>query len=1451
MLQNALLAGANSDPKKKPKAKTLQERERGLREWMLNLEARGDHRRAKEVRADLIEVRRKLGLNPDGTPKNGRKGKASPSTTPQPFTPPGYVNPQEPTISTQVARRNKVIVSHQPVQTREEFNQETEKIRQTMRKVRQQDPSIRSKNEAKLYNDTKTLEQRIRTMEGQGIDATAQRKQLSRNYSELKNFQRDPLYRSAPEDRKRYKTLSHYHDHPQDLHDRLVASRLDLDDLYMAGRQANKRGGFQNSIRINGQEVPDYDAVAEVAYATGLNRQDSIRLIKQKLYGPLSGRTLAVASRTRKFGGQDRDEAFTGPGLSPTKVGKQNKITDIVENRTGEAIKILRKDAPMLVTMAERRVRSGIRALQARMLQLQVGTPAYRQASAELKRLLTELSKHEENPLYKALPAENKNIKAFIRVMIDPETTAQRLRETNVNMADLINETSQLFGQGSHARANAQVETMDDNYRPLDEAYRKVGDAMYGLPPSVAIMANRGKLGKETKLLLNQLGKEDHLVRTANRGLSKKDIKILTEEAGLMDGVTSLSASIQQSQMLQNRDLGLISDPEAYGRFLWNSVSRPITTVVDGVRGALNGGHGIAGEERSAGENLGLFAADFLAQMLATKGLGSQGTIASYAPKLMKWIGLGEEAVKGTQAVQAAAKLAQGGSKFLTSKGLAGAVLKTVAANLPQMAVDSAIEARIRSNTSNESFARAFADSMKGQGDAIFTTRYLTDPDMGIDERIKGLIGQLGLASDFAHKTMQNPHALRTARKLLPNAEKTPSLAVMSVLLQKAAAKLPESRRESFLEGSRQALGRLAKTMGKAPLRDPRVKSLIDKFETDQRKALAAAGSKTPGRLAQDLANTYSVYMESIAKLEKISLPEAYRRYGDIGAKAVNEGWHDKKALFQIDNLRDKIAGRVGKPERFLVHPDDLLEHSNRTEDGRYKAAFTAVDMVGNIIYYNPETGAKVRLLGGPASNIHSESAPDSQDGHVGFRVNGPSVKKTLIRMANHTGGPLYMVALSPDNGLGSHGARIVRAEVDAALHNGVSYEKLFSHVNDAIKQLNNAKHSGGKRWKDIPQVYSLDQMEHHLSTLSAPDLRAVVRKIFRDGEGLLPSVETVVGLMNQPELMHHKAGDVVGAIHLDPKGNVTGPLPLQKPPYALAIPGVAGGLLPSTPLLDVLGGHLQDWKQERLAAKPEFYSNLSAPQWEAQYIYANTKYGHPIVLTFEDVMKLTGNPKQRDLMLARIRETQRERGWLQEQRFNNQRVNGKVKGTYQATTRKDGSVRTRLQYVKDAADASTGIHEAIGHVLFNRLPEQTKLKIANSLGYKEVNVAVEEKFVRGVEKFAAGGKVTDPRLKNAFLNFQKDLREVYADIKNSPLSEYFPVEIEREIKRLLGGNLSQNKGVGKFLNEVPLKGPAPSNPKEDDKKKRKSEPTARHFWDEGRGADYPWYFSVPSSKKH
>jgi len=39
MLQNALLAGANSDPKKKPKAKTLQERERGLREWMLNLEA--------------------------------------------------------------------------------------------------------------------------------------------------------------------------------------------------------------------------------------------------------------------------------------------------------------------------------------------------------------------------------------------------------------------------------------------------------------------------------------------------------------------------------------------------------------------------------------------------------------------------------------------------------------------------------------------------------------------------------------------------------------------------------------------------------------------------------------------------------------------------------------------------------------------------------------------------------------------------------------------------------------------------------------------------------------------------------------------------------------------------------------------------------------------------------------------------------------------------------------------------------------------------------------------------------------------------------------------------------------------------------------------------------------------------------------------------------------------
>ena len=131
--------------------------------------------------------------------------------------------------------------------------------------------------------------------------------------------------------------------------------------------------------------------------------------------------------------------------------------------------------------------------------------------------------------------------------------------------------------------------------------------------------------------------------------------------------------------------------------------------------------------------------------------------------------------------------------------------------------------------------------------------------------------------------------------------------------------------------------------------------------------------------------------------------------------------------------------------------------------------------------------------------------------------------------------------------------------------------------------------------------------------------------------------------------------------------------------------------------------------------------------------------------------------------------------------------LNGAVplfQGARGAMTAADGQF---VLYALTDPNVSTPVHE-MAHVFEHYLTDQERNDILDWAGHTNWTTETSEKFARGFEKYLAGGKVSNPKLQEAFEQFKEWLTEIYNNIVGSDID----VELNEKMTNLYDSMLEE-----------------------------------------------------------
>jgi hypothetical protein len=300
-----------------------------------------------------------------------------------------------------------------------------------------------------------------------------------------------------------------------------------------------------------------------------------------------------------------------------------------------------------------------------------------------------------------------------------------------------------------------------------------------------------------------------------------------------------------------------------------------------------------------------------------------------------------------------------------------------------------------------------------------------------------------------------------------------------------------------------------------------------------------------------------------------------------IQVHSPNHGASPRTATVATEAPRPYAHVKRGS-ERARLAPEDLEQFPG----GTGPMAFTFGDATNNGMYVNPTTGAQVRLHGGIGYSLD-----DEHFGRFAWASKGARQANAIPRRAQETGGLVHVVNMKPEAMLTSqHGVLVLQAEIDAAIRNGTATPSDFLHMVNAVIEM-----KGGKPIQLLGRrpEQALATLADHLTVLSFEQRKRIVQAALSKKQKWLPDYETVLPLMRDPALEGARAGDIVGSLYVDPKGQ---PVPArvlgapEHPAYPLAIPGTGLGLASTRP-------HLQ----ELLTDLFEQVRNDISQRWAAQ----------------------------------------------------------------------------------------------------------------------------------------------------------------------------------------------------------------------------------------------------------
>jgi hypothetical protein len=128
--------------------------------------------------------------------------------------------------------------------------------------------------------------------------------------------------------------------------------------------------------------------------------------------------------------------------------------------------------------------------------------------------------------------------------------------------------------------------------------------------------------------------------------------------------------------------------------------------------------------------------------------------------------------------------------------------------------------------------------------------------------------------------------------------------------------------------------------------------------------------------------------------------------------------------------------------------------------------------------------------------------------------------------------------------------------------------------------------------------------------------------------------------------------------------------------------------------------------------------------------------------------------------------------------------------------------------YALTNPNVSTPLHE-LAHVYEHYLTDAEKDTVLKSAGTKEWTTETSEYFARGFEKYIAEGKSPSESLSNVFEKFKQWLKDIYKDLKNSPIDVKLNDGMRKIYAQMLGAQ--QAKTETKVETKTEVKAETPS----------------------------------------
>lgn len=550
------------------------------------------------------------------------------------------------------------------------------------------------------------------------------------------------------------------------------------------------------------------------------------------------------------------------------------------------------------------------------------------------------------------------------------------------------------------------------------------------------------------------------------------------------------------------------------------------------------------------------------------------------------------------------------------------------------------------------------------------------------------------------------------------------------------------------------------------------------------------AGTATPGQARGTLLLNDLVAKDWAGRTGR-SVDDYYRVHAPEAAydQSVPEG-----ALNQYESKKlgpDRTRASAEDLTQFLGDRDEMPVH------------FTMADRAINGDYYNPATGARFRMYGGPGYGLD-----DPTYGLAGWANDGASAAQQILRGASGSNGLVLPYVGALETVLGSmHGPMAFDIEALSAIRNGdATPAQIRDLANYALDRIG------------MDPMKSRRDLLNRMRRASFETRKGFVKKAMPKRQTALPDWESTQNLMTDPRLRDATPGDVASALYIDPMSAPTRAKALgvpNHPAYRKILPGINMGGASGVNLRTLFPEPFEATRKAIAARRGVEPGDVPDGTVYAEWRYNFERKGGNANVTREQLEALADDGRGAAPGLSagaagRLADDgSSAAGALRKSAPGTSNKNGPL---YQRSLPGEGplpsgtgavvkgafvdrpGLRPLIHLFTGVSDVTTLVHE-LAHDWRRTLDPADVQKLANVYG-PVGSVGYEEGFARAFERYLRDGKAPSPALRSTFRDFRGWMGRAYGPLRGSPLEAAVHPEVRAMFDRMLGGDERPLRGT-------------------------------------------------------